>query len=114
LNLFEDIRDDQMFPVVVSEKFCKNQMAWGVWNKIKNGIKKAVGGVGSAVSWVNDRIVKPVVKPLVNAVAPVLDGFVPGLGSGIRAGLNYGSGFADNLAPKLKTFGGGGRRIEYI
>jgi hypothetical protein len=28
-------------------------MAWGIWNKIKNGLKK----VGS---WVNDKVVKPV------------------------------------------------------
>jgi phage-related protein len=96
-------------------------MAWGVWNKIKNGIKKVAGGIGKAASWVNDKIIKPVIKPIANAVAPIIDGFVPGLGSTIRNGIDAGSGFADRMTPKLKDFsegnsmlgsnGGGVRRL---
>jgi hypothetical protein len=85
-------------------------MAWGIWNKIKNGIKK----VGNAASWVNEKIVKPYLKPVAAAVAPILDGFVPGLGTGIKKGLDYGSGFTENLAPRLKTFGSTNRKIDYI
>jgi phage-related protein len=80
-------------------------MAWGIWNKIKNGIKKVIGGIGKAAKWVNDKIIKPIVKPIAGALAPVIDGFMPGLGSGIKRGVDIGSDYADKLAPKLKNFG---------
>ena len=54
-------------------------MAWGLWNKIKKGLKKAV-------NWVKNKIIKPVknkiVKPVWNKVVkPVTNviGKVPGI-----------------------------------
>jgi phage-related protein len=89
-------------------------MAWGIWNKIKNGIKKVVGGVGNAASWVNDKVVKPVIKPVVGALAPVLDTFIPGLGTTIKHGVDVGSDCADRISPKLKDFGSNGGGVRRI
>lgn len=58
-------------------------MAWGFWNKIKSGLKKAwnfgknlIGGiVGTAAK-------------VVPAIAPVLDRFKPGLGLAVETGVN--------------------------
>ena len=48
-------------------------MAWGVWNKIKQGIKKAGNFVKKAVGFVADKVVKPF-KPIIGAAATVFGG----------------------------------------
>ena len=53
-----------------------NQMAWGIFNKIKRGIKKAF-------NFVKDKIVKPVVKvaeKVAPVVTPIMDTIIPGSG----------------------------------
>ena len=40
-------------------------MAWGLWNKIKNGFKKAAG-------WVKDKVIKPVVNNVVKPFKPII------------------------------------------
>jgi phage-related protein len=92
-------------------------MAWGIWNKIKNGIKKAAGAVGSAVSWVGKKVL-PVLKPIANAAAPALNGLMPGLGTGISTGVNIGSklfggdddGYPSAPPPARYGSGGSGQR----
>ena len=60
-------------------------MAWGLWNKIKQGFKKAVG-------WVKDKVIKPVVstvvkpfKPIVSTVANAIN---PKVGAVVNTGMN--------------------------
>ena len=51
-------------------------MAWGLWNKIKQGFKKVGGAIKNAASFVNDKVIKPF-KPVISQVA---DKFIPGGG----------------------------------
>ena len=60
-------------------------MAWGLWNKIKQGIKKAAG-------WVKDKVLKPVVntvvkpfKPIISTVANAVN---PKVGALVNTGMN--------------------------
>jgi phage-related protein len=97
-------------------------MGWGIWSKIKNGIKsaagavgnaakwamngvgKAVNGVGKAVNWVGKKV-GPMARelaPIANMAAPILNSFAPGLGTGIAVGTNFASGFAPKRTPRLK------------
>jgi hypothetical protein len=39
-------------------------MAWGLWNKIKQGFKKVGNFVKKAASFVNDKVIKPF-KPVI-------------------------------------------------
>ena len=52
-------------------------MAWGLFNKIKRGFKKAFNGIKKAAGWVNDKIVKPF-KPLIKTA---VNSFIPGGGA---------------------------------
>ena len=53
-------------------------MAWGLWNKIKNGLRKAGG-------FIRDRIIKPVVntvvKPFKPAITAAVTAFNPQVGA---------------------------------
>ena len=51
-------------------------MAWGLWNKIKQGFKKVGNFAKKAATFVNDKVIKPF-KPMITAVA---DKFIPGGG----------------------------------
>ena len=48
-------------------------MAWGVWNKIKQGIKKAGNFVKKAAGFVADKVVKPF-RPIIGAAATAFGG----------------------------------------
>jgi len=59
-------------------------MAWGFWNKIKKGMKKAW-------NFAKDKIIKPTVgiaKKIVPFVAPAIDKIKPGAGSAISTGVD--------------------------
>ena len=56
-------------------------MAWGLWNKIKQGFKKVGNFVKKAASFVNDKVIKPF-KPVISKVA---DTFLPGSGKIVEA-----------------------------
>ena len=56
-------------------------MAWGLWNKIKQGFKKVGGAIKKAASFVNDKIIKPF-KPVISNVANAI---VPGSGRVVEA-----------------------------
>jgi len=56
-------------------------MAWGVFDKIKNGLKKAGKIFKKELNWVNDNVVqrfKPLAKTIANA-------FIPGAGTLVDA-----------------------------
>lgn len=69
-------------------------MAFGIFKKIKNGLKKAFNFgkkiVGKVVNKVVDTGKKllPVSKKIASVVAPLADKVMPGLGTGINTGLN--------------------------
>ena len=56
-------------------------MAWGLWNKIKQGFKKVGNAVKKAASFVNDKVIKPF-KPVISKVADTL---LPGSGRIVEA-----------------------------
>ena len=67
-------------------------MAWGLWNKIKNGFKK-VGG------FIKDKVLKPVVntvikpfKPVISSVASAIN---PALGAAVNKGMTAVEKFSD-------------------
>ena len=67
-------------------------MAWGLWNKIKNGFRK-VGG------FVRDKILKPVVntvikpfKPVISAAASAIN---PAVGAAVTTGMNVAEKISD-------------------
>ena len=56
-------------------------MAWGLWNKIKQGFKKVGNAIKKAASFVNDKVIKPF-KPVLSKVA---DTIIPGSGRIVEA-----------------------------
>ena len=56
-------------------------MAWGLWNKIKQGFKKVGNFVKKAASFVNDKVIKPF-KPVITNVANAI---IPGSGRIVEA-----------------------------
>ena len=67
-------------------------MAWGLWNKIKNGFRK----VGN---FVKDKILKPVVntvikpfKPVISAAASAIN---PAVGAAVTTGMNVAEKISD-------------------
>ena len=61
-------------------------MAWGIFNKIKQGLKKAwnfgkkvVGKVVDGAKWVNEKVVKPF-KPMIKTA---INTFIPGAGAAV-------------------------------
>ena len=68
-------------------------MAWGLWNKIKNGIKKAG-------SWIKDKIIKPVVNTVIKPFKPVISAATtainPALGAAVTTGMNVVESISDD------------------
>ena len=56
-------------------------MAWGLWNKIKQGFKKVGNFVKKAAGFVADKVIKPF-KPVISTVANVI---APGSGRIVEA-----------------------------
>ena len=79
-------------------------MAWGLWNKIKQGFKKVGNAVKKAASFVNDKVIKPF-KPVITKVADTL---LPGSGRVVEAvsdGIDeFANGNFRNGAQKLIGF----------
>lgn len=59
-------------------------MAWGFFNKIKSGLKKAFNFGRKALGAVNDKIIKPF-SPAITAAATA---FNPALGAAVGTGLS--------------------------
>ena len=47
-------------------------MAWGLWNKIKQGFKKAGGAIKKAADVITDRVIKPF-KPVIGGAISAYD-----------------------------------------
>ena len=68
-------------------------MAWGLWNKIKQGIKKAG-------RWVKDKVLKPVVNNVIKPFKPVISAaataFNPKVGAIVNTGMNMAERWSDD------------------
>ena len=85
-------------------------MAWGIFKKIGQGLKKGF-------NWVKDHIVKPVAKfvsPVAKAAAPVIGTFVPGAEKIIDTGAAVVDKIAGNnaLTPADNMVGMNGHGIR--
>jgi phage-related protein len=84
-------------------------MGFGLWQKIKNGLSKVIGGIGKGVAFVRDKVVKPVlgvVKPVLDVAAPVLSQVLPGAAGTILKGVGMASNLiakSEALEPRLKN-----------
>jgi hypothetical protein len=67
-------------------------MAWGLWNKIKNGFKKAG-------QWIKDKVIDPVVntviKPFKPAITAAVTAFNPKAGAITSKVLDTAERFSD-------------------
>ena len=76
-------------------------MAWGLWNKIKNGFKKAAG-------WVKDKLVKPVVNNVIKPFKPIIQGAAsainPAAGAAIGKVMNIAESVSDGNFKPLGRF----------
>ena len=99
----------------MNNDFCTNEtMAWGLWNKIKNGFKKAAG-------WVKDKVIKPVVdnviKPFKPAITAAVSAFNPAAGAIARKvmdtaeDISDGGGFRPLGNSAATLLGSGGRLL---
>ena len=59
-------------------------MAWGLWNKIKQGIRKAGNFLKKGVQFVADKVVKPF-KPIISTAANIIN---PAFGKAVDKGMN--------------------------
>ena len=59
-------------------------MAWGLWNKIKQGFKKAGKVVKKAANVLTNKVIKPF-KPVISAAA---NAFNPALGKIVDKGMD--------------------------
>ena len=66
-------------------------MAWGLWNKIKNGFKKAGKFIKNAAKVVTDKVIKPF-KPIIGSVATAIN---PALGNVVNKGMDAVEKFSD-------------------
>jgi hypothetical protein len=66
-------------------------MAWGLWNKIKNGFRK----VGN---FVKDKILKPVVNNVVKPFRPIIAGVADKIKPGAGAVVNTVLGVAEKIS----------------
>ena len=66
-------------------------MAWGLWNKIKNGFKKAGKVIRNVARTITDKVIKPF-KPMISGVANAIN---PALGAAINTGMDAVERFSD-------------------
>lgn len=72
-------------------------MAWGFFNKIKKGLKKAF-------NFAKNKVIKPVVdiaKKVAPIAAPIIDKFKPGLGTIINTGVGVADGVVNRGDPSV-------------
>ena len=66
-------------------------MAWGLWNKIKQGIRKAG-------SFIKDRVLKPVVNTVVKPFKPIISTVANAVNPKVGALVNTGMNVAEKWA----------------
>jgi hypothetical protein len=66
-------------------------MAWGLWNKIKNGFQKAGKVIRNVARKVTDKVIKPF-KPMISTIATAIN---PALGAAVTTGMDAVERFSD-------------------
>ena len=66
-------------------------MAWGLWNKIKNGFKKVGNFIKKGADVITNKVIKPF-KPIISSVATTYN---PKVGAAVTAGMNAVEKFSD-------------------
>lgn len=66
-------------------------MAWGVFNKIKQGFKKVGKALKKGADWLNEKVIKPF-KPIIGAAATAIN---PALGMGLNTAMGAVEKFSD-------------------
>jgi hypothetical protein len=66
-------------------------MAWGLWNKIKQGFKKAGAVIKKGADWVTDKVIKPF-RPVISKVANTIN---PTFGRIMDKGMDAVERFSD-------------------
>ena len=90
------------YSIAVKCYFCINEtMAWGLWNKIKNGFKKVGNAIAKGVGWVTDKVIKPF-KPIISGVATAIN---PAAGAAITTGMNAVEKLSDSGFAPFKPLG---------
>lgn len=73
-------------------------MAWGLWNKIKRGFKRAGKAVKAVAQVVNDNVVQPL-KPIIKTAATAIGNhYVPGMGTMVANAVDDFSDGVDAVA----------------
>lgn len=73
-------------------------MAWGLWNKIKNGFRR----VGS---FIKDRVIKPVVNNVIKPFKPIIQSAASAINPKLGAAVGVGMGVAEKISDE--GWGGG-------
>jgi hypothetical protein len=112
--------------------FFQTKMGFGLWKKIKNGIKKVIGGIGKGAKTVWEKVIKPVGKAVLPIAGRVVGGFadkfIPGSGAVIGNIADSIAGSAgggepeyqeeapppNGLIPRLKPLGANGHGIRNL
>ena len=66
-------------------------MAWGIWNKIKNGLRKAG-------NWVKNKVLKPVVDKVIKPFKPIIQSAASAINPKLGAAVGIGMGVAEKLS----------------
>ena len=69
-------------------------MAWGLWNKIKQGVRKAGKWIKNAAQTVTQKVIKPF-KPVISTIAGAIN---PTIGAAVTAGMNAFEKWSDDGA----------------
>ena len=72
-------------------------MAWGLWNKIKQGFKKVGNAIRKGVDFVRDKIVKPVTDKVIKPFKPFIAGAIGAVNPAAGA-------IADKVMDKVERF----------
>ena len=51
-------------------------MAWGLWNKIKQGFKKVGNAIRKGVDFVREKVIKPVTGTVIKPFRPFISGAI--------------------------------------
>ena len=73
-------------------------MAWGLWNKIKQGFKKAGAVIKKAADVITNKVIKPF-KPIIGGVASAIN---PKAGAFINTAMNVAERWSDEGDSAIK------------
>ena len=73
-------------------------MAWGLWNKIKNGFKKAGQWIKGAAEKIRDKVIKPVTEKVIKPFKPLISAAVTAYNPQAGAAVDTALGVVEKLS----------------